>query len=258
VSDALWELIEPLLAGQGAASILASYMLTRVGRTMMQRGDERPGMEAPSRPLTRRWGTMSWSGAPHAGTATRRASSSGAAGTRARRRRTRVRRSWMKAGGDPGREDATLPEQLAQVRRVRAVGLRAAPGATRGARLGGLSQVRAHPGRLELLDHEAPAGGGLERHGDRAVRERGEEPPHPGARRRLRASALQLSVSVSSSPRPSARGVRPGHLDGHGGIPLGRGGQDGRDARTPRAGTCRLSGHADGPPTRRRATGPGR
>ena len=82
---------------------------------------------------------------------------------------------------DPRLGKASLEEELAQVARVEAVGLRTALGSAAGPGVRRLGQVDLRGDALELLADEAPAGGGLERRPDRLAREAGQEAPEIGA-----------------------------------------------------------------------------
>jgi hypothetical protein len=81
-------------------------------------------------------------------------------------------------GGDVGLRQPPGHQQLTQVPRVRAIGLRALLVALERARLGRLGQVRLSADRDEFLDHEPPARRGFQSHLEMPALKPGKEPPH--------------------------------------------------------------------------------
>jgi hypothetical protein len=97
---------------------------------------------------------------------------------------------------DPRLRQPLLLEQLTQMPSIRLVGLGAPLLATSGSSIGRLGQVRLEPGPLELVDHEPPTGGGLDRERTLTDWELFEPCPQhlPGCRRDPPASALAAVV----------------------------------------------------------------
>jgi hypothetical protein len=120
----------------------------------------------------------------------------------------------------PGLGQAPLSEQLAQVTRVRAVGLCAPLAATQRARLRRLGQVRRRTSGAQLLAHEQPAGRRL----DRDLNALAGKALHPGAD----SGAARLDPAAAELTRFGIEGIKgdlssmhvePGY-DRHQGPPL--------------------------------------
>jgi len=95
-------------------------------------------------------------------------------------------------GRDPGAGQPVLFQQLPQQPGVGAVGLGPALGAAQAAGLGWLGQMGDQPGRLELLDHEPPAGAALHREPAAGAGQLTQPGPHarPGRWRDATAAGL--------------------------------------------------------------------
>jgi hypothetical protein len=105
-------------------------------------------------------------------------------------------------GRDPGLRQAPLEPQVAQVAGVEAVGLGAPLPPAQAARLGRLGQVGRDAGRLQLLDDEAPAGGGLKRRLHRLAIEPAQEAPEA------------VPIGRANPPRPDLAGVGVERVEG--------------------------------------------
>jgi hypothetical protein len=98
-------------------------------------------------------------------------------------------------GWDPRLRDRAGVEQLTKMPGVELIGLGPLLRAAQRGSVSGLSNVRIDPGRLELFDHEPPAGATLERERSRLIVKPTQPMAHLDARRWRNLAAADLTAS---------------------------------------------------------------